>query len=942
MRDGPGEAGGTARSSGIGAVRSVDVPQVSRWSAHAPVVRALRRERLEHRLADAANHRLTLITAPAGAGKTTLLAQLSAAIEIPVAWYQTDSSETTEHSLLQHLAAVLAPVVPELDADWVDVDAVVMSMERVSPGDVLLAIDDLHRLSGPAEAALGHLITHAPPWFHVIATCREAPRWNLPRWRVEGALLEIGADDIRFRTWEVNQLFCDVYGEPLPPADLATLARGLEGWAAGLQLFHLATRGKPASERRRALAALPARSRHVGEYLTRNVLDELPHDVQAFLLDTCALGVLTPDHCDRLRDQPGSAAVLADLERRQVFLSRIDGHSYRYHEVFRSHLETALVERDGEAAARSRFARAGALLEASGAASDAVRAYCRAEDWEAVARTLEAGGATLAEDPAHWIDHLPGWLLEQDPWVMVAAARRAVATGRFSLALDLYRRAEQLFTDGAPREMCRTERTALSMWFESGTSALTQDWRGELLQAVRGRPDVKRTNHGQIVGPPAATQTLSVGLCALLAGDDAAAVAALTPLADDPLASFAVAVVARLGLMVADTMAEREIEARAFDELLELSELARIPWLSWIAEAATALSGDAAARARASATATALERQGDLWGAALALLFAALGGLRIGDGAPHLFVDLAQRFGALRAATIEGWCRSWHRLALAQTSASNPDGVRPRAEHEAEATDAPGSSTWTSSSNGAAALRCLGGFRLEHAGRPLDLNALKPKVRGTLRLLAASAGRPVHVETIVDALWPDVDLGVGKRNVQVAISSLRKALEYHAPGGGALVQREGATYRLEVLRWGSYDVDDFTGALHQARTAAHRGETEQAAAAATQALEAYGGDLLPEEGPAEWVVRPRTHLREEALEAAALLARCSLDLDHAEGAIAACQRGLTIDRYHDGLWRLLASAHEAMSDRAAAERTRRAYSAVLVELGVTADAPSRT
>ena len=35
-------------------------------------------------------------------------------------------------------------------------------------------------------------------------------------------------------------------------------------------------------------------------------------------------------------------------------------------------------------------------------------------------------------------------------------------------------------------------------------------------------------------------------------------------------------------------------------------------------------------------------------------------------------------------------------------------------------------------------------------------------------------------------------------------------------------------------------------------------------------------------------------------------------------AVGACERGLRIDRYHDGLWRLLTDAHEASGDRAAA------------------------
>ena len=52
---------------------------------------------------------------------------------------------------------------------------------------------------------------------------------NLSRLRVSGNLLELGADDLRFRSWEVEELFRDFYAEPLPPVDLAELTRRTAG-----------------------------------------------------------------------------------------------------------------------------------------------------------------------------------------------------------------------------------------------------------------------------------------------------------------------------------------------------------------------------------------------------------------------------------------------------------------------------------------------------------------------------------------------------------------------------------------------------------------------------------------------------------------------------------------------------------------------------------------
>src|SRR5205807_8652682 len=109
-----------------------------------------------------------------------------------------------------------------------------------------------HCLAGtPAEAVLGRLVEHAPEGLFVLVGSRAQPAWNLPRARAAGDLLEFSGDDLRFRSWEVERLFRDHYRQPLPPVELASLARRTEGWAAALQMFHLATRDKMPEERRR-------------------------------------------------------------------------------------------------------------------------------------------------------------------------------------------------------------------------------------------------------------------------------------------------------------------------------------------------------------------------------------------------------------------------------------------------------------------------------------------------------------------------------------------------------------------------------------------------------------------------------------------------------------------------------------------------------------------
>ena len=595
----------------------------------------------------------------------------------------------------------LCSALPGIRPGWRTVEEAASALEAQPANRTLLVVDDAHGLEGTAaEHALGRFIEYAPTWLAIAVGSRLPPGFNLSRLRVAGELLEIGPDDLRFRAWEVERLFRDHYLDPVPPDDLAVLARRTEGWAAGLQLFHLATRGKSAEERRRILSAVGSGSRLVREYLTWNVMADLPEELRDFLVDTCVLGRLTGPLCDSLLDRRGSAALLEELFRRQIFtveLDQADG-SYRYHEVFRSHLDRMLVERVGEEAARERYRRAGALLEKAGAPAEALGALSRAEDWAGVRRLLGGQGERLADEAATWLESLPPAIIRHEPWLELAVARRARAEGRWTDALDAYGRAEAGFGPSAIALVCHRERQSLHAWFEPVTQGQTTDWTRLLRSGVVREPlGIARDASRQETVPPALVR----GLLALLAGEVADArrelSAARPGLDDQPV----LAALAGLALGVAMLLAGDPAGASEIDAAEDAAERSAAPWLARLARSASRLGMPRPSTSVDPALiAASFDADRDPWGAAIVALLEAWepGVDSTMDPATATAAERraaaadrsAAGFRRLGAGVLEAWAHGLHALGLAESGSPEAREAATSAEGLARAAGAPG------------------------------------------------------------------------------------------------------------------------------------------------------------------------------------------------------------------------------------------------------------
>jgi LuxR family maltose regulon positive regulatory protein len=316
---------------------------------------AVPRPRLHQHLDGSADHRLTVVVAPAGWGKTTLL---SAWAHDParvdrVAWLSIDEADDEPVRFWTYLLSALDGVAPDLTTDALSalrapgLDPIGIAVEALlnsataSPEVYVLVLDDYHLLRDPAiHESVEFLLAYLPPALHLVIAARADPPLPLARMRARGALTELRVEDLRCTTDEGVAI---ISGVTEVTADTArVVAESTEGWAAGLQLAALTLRG--AADPAAAAARVSGGQRHLLDYFSTEVLSGLAADQRDLLVRASVLERISGPLCDVVLQRTGSSALLDELARADLFLAPLDAQWYRCHRLFRDVLRRELAD----------------------------------------------------------------------------------------------------------------------------------------------------------------------------------------------------------------------------------------------------------------------------------------------------------------------------------------------------------------------------------------------------------------------------------------------------------------------------------------------------------------------------------------------------------------------------------------------------------------------
>lgn len=441
-------------------------------------------------------HRVTMVCAPAGYGKTTTVLDAVRRLGLRHIWYKLDVLDHDPAALIASLVEALAGLYAGFGQTILDrlanahdapypiaqmtAEFVAETTERVTD-DLVLVLDDYHEASPSRDlnTALDYLVANLPPTVRFAILSRYEPAFEVGRLRLEGELVVVGVEDLRFGPDEVREVVRRRTDTTLSAEHAGALAELTEGWPASVVLAALAARWTEVESLENALSD-PRLSQDVFSYLAEQVYSRESEEVRAFLRRTCCLEHLSVDLAKRVGAPRRAHRILDHLRGNGVFtFATAQAGAYRYHSLFREFLRWKVIQEDGPDRFHKLQLATAEALEAYGDAERAVELCLAANEPRCALGVISRVGATdldafRSDTLESWTARLPSEMQRGEPWAHLMAGEVEMRAGRFDAALRHVDRAVALL---------EAKRDRSTVYRALSARERTLFWKGDMTEA---------------------------------------------------------------------------------------------------------------------------------------------------------------------------------------------------------------------------------------------------------------------------------------------------------------------------------------------------------------------------------------------------------------------------------------------------------------------------
>ena len=405
---------------------------------------------------------VTLISAPAGYGKTVLVESWLDTRTESLVWLTLDERHRELARFTSDLTAAARPLLPPgIETASPDSGAPtpadrLSAMLSMLPAQTIIVLDGYHVLErSETQTLIGRIVQRLPRTLRLVLLTRHDSPLAFTSLRTHGLLTEVQMNALRFTAAETAALLAQMPDAPADDATVARLLEATEGWITGMLLAIPYLRDQ--AEISAALASLQKGNPHILEYLTVEVLDQEPVDVQEFLIKTSILDRMHPALCASLLNTADkSQDFLRIMRDNNLFVHEVEGSEgwVRYARLFQYGLRIHLHHRCRPDEIARLHQRASAWFAAAGMIDEALRHAVAAGDMPHAIQLVAQRRHDLmnSEEWAtlqRWLDYFDRTTVINSPDLSLAEAWLLLNQSRIQELAPLLEHVEQLLADAA-------------------------------------------------------------------------------------------------------------------------------------------------------------------------------------------------------------------------------------------------------------------------------------------------------------------------------------------------------------------------------------------------------------------------------------------------------------------------------------------------------------